>query len=92
MFFRRDRAFELLRTIQKHVNPGGHAVVNVLINGTTHLAMFDAQNYYLFSSDELEEEFAGWKILASQRHTFVVPEGTCKEFLTVIAKKPGLSL
>ena len=89
MFFRRERAFELLHAIQEHVNPGGHAIVNTLIEGTTYMGMFDADNYYLFSHNELEEEFAGWRILLSRYQTFSAPEGTRKEFSTVIAKKPS---
>ena len=88
MFFRRERALELLRTIQEHVNPGGRAIVNVLIEGTTYMGMFDAQNYYLFQPDELDEQFAGWRILISRRETFPAPEATTKEFSTVIAEKP----
>jgi len=63
--------------------------VNVLIEGTTYIGMFDASNYYLFSHNELEEEFAGWRILSSRHQTFSAPEGTRKEFSTVIAEKPS---
>jgi tellurite methyltransferase len=88
MFFRRDHALELLSAIQKHVNPGGRAIINVLIEGTTYMGMFDADNYYLFPRDELEEQFTGWRILSSRYETFSAPEGTRKEFSTVIAEKP----
>ncbi len=89
MFFRRERAFELLHAIQEHVNPGGRAIVNTLIEGTTYMGMFDAANCYLFPHNELEEEFAGWRILSSRHQTFSAPEGTRKEFSTVIAEKPS---
>jgi tellurite methyltransferase len=88
MFFRRERAFELLHAIQEHVKPGGRAIVNVLIEGTTYMGMFDGDNYYLFSHNQLEEEFAGWEILSSTHETFSAPEGTRKKFSTVIAEKP----
>jgi len=88
MFFRRERALELLRCIQEHVNPGGRAIVNVLVEGTTYMGMFDADNYYLFAHKQLEEQFAGWGILSSRHDTFPAPEGTRKEFSTVIAEKP----
>ena len=88
MFFPRERALELLRTIQEHVAPGGIAVVNVLVEGTTYLGMFEADHYYLFSRDELEERFSGWTILSSRHETFPAPEGTRKEFSTVVARKP----
>lgn len=89
MFFRREEALDLLRAIQDHVNPGGRAVVNVLIEGTTYLGMFDPENYYLFPRNELEERFAGWKILSSRYETFPAPGETRKEFSTVIAEKPS---
>lgn len=50
---------------------------------------FDADHYCLFGRDELEERFAGWRILDSRHETFPAPEGTQKEFSTVIAEKPG---
>jgi len=88
MFFCRERALDLLCAIQQHVNPGGRAVVNVLIEGTTYMGMFEQDNYYLFQRNELEERFAGWNILSSRHDTFPAPEGTRKEFSTVIAEKP----
>lgn len=89
MFFRRGRALELLSAIRDHVDPGGRAVVNVLVEGTTYMGMFDADNYCLFAPDELEERFGGWTILASRRQSFPAPGETRKEFSTVIAEKPG---
>lgn len=89
MFFRRERALELLRDIQEHVRPGGRAIVNVLIEGTTYMGMFHSDNYYLFQHDEIEERFAGWSILSSRHQTFPAPGGTRKEFSTVIAAKPN---
>jgi tellurite methyltransferase len=88
MFFRREPALELLSAIQEHVNPGGRVIVNVLIEGTTFMDMFDADNCVLLSAHELEERFAGWKILASRRDSCPAPEGTTKEFVTLIAEKP----
>ncbi len=41
MFFQKARALSLLRDVQVHVVPGGRAIVNVLIEGTTFLDMFD---------------------------------------------------
>jgi tellurite methyltransferase len=89
MFFRRQRAREMLRDIQEHVAPGGRAIVNALIEGTTFLGMFDPQSYYLFARDELEASFAGWQILSSKHETFPAPGETRKEFSTVIAERPG---
>ncbi|MBI4528010.1 MAG: class I SAM-dependent methyltransferase [Deltaproteobacteria bacterium] len=88
MFFRRETALKLLSAIQEHVKPGGRAIVNVLTEGTSYLGMFDPDNYCLFQKTELEERFAGWTILESRHQTFPAPEGTRKEFSTVIAEKP----
>ena len=52
MFFRRETALKLLTAIQEHVKPGGRAIVNVLIEGTTYLGMFDPDNYCLFRRNE----------------------------------------
>ena len=87
MFFDREPALGLLRAIQERVSPGGRAVVNVLIEGTTYMDMFDPGNYCLFRQSELEERFAGWTILSSRYQTFPAPGRTRKEFSTVIAEK-----
>ncbi len=87
MFFRRERALALLREIGQHVRPGGRAIVNVLVEGTNYLAMFKPDEYYLFGANELEQAFAGWTLLEARRDSFPAPEGTRKEFATVIARK-----
>jgi tellurite methyltransferase len=88
MFFRRETALKLLSAVQEHVKPGGRAIVNVLIEGTTYLGMFDPDNYCLFRRNEVEERFDGWSILESRYQRFAAPEGTCKDFSTIIAEKP----
>jgi len=88
MFFPRGRALALLRQIRERVRPGGRVIVNVLIEGTTYLGMFNPDAYYLFGANELEEAFAGWTSLAARRDSFPAPEGTRKEFATVVAQKP----
>lgn len=92
MFLARQSALALLRRIQEHVKPSGVAVVNVLVEGTTYMDMFDAANFYLFARNELEERFAGWKILSSSHEEFPAPKGTRKVFSTVIAEKPSRTL
>jgi tellurite methyltransferase len=87
MFFRRDVALPLLRTIQEHIKPGGRAVINVLIEGTTYMDMFDRDNYFLFPRGLLEEKFAGWSLLVARYQSFPAPGNTVKEFVTVIAEK-----
>jgi tellurite methyltransferase len=89
MFFRRERALALLSDIQRHVVPRGRAIVNVLIEGTTFMGMFEPDNYYLFGRGELEQRFAGWNILLSRQESFEAPGGTQKEFTTLVAEKTG---
>ena len=89
MFFRHETALKLLTAVQEHVKPGGRSIVNVLIEGTTYLGMFDPDNYCLFRRNELEERFDGWSILESRYQTFPAPEGTHKDFATIIAEKPS---
>ena len=87
MFFRRERALALLADIQANVAAGGCAIVNVLIEGTTFMGMFDPDNYCLFGRDELEQRFAGWQMLVSRHDSFPAPNDTRKEFSTVIARR-----
>jgi tellurite methyltransferase len=86
---RQDRRLKCLNAIQEHVKPGGQAIVNVLFEGTTYLGMFDPDDYCLFGRNELEERFHGWNILESRYQTFPTPEGTRKDFSTVIAENPS---
>jgi len=87
MFFARPKALALLADIQEHVAEGGVAVVNVLIEGTTYMGMFEPGRYYLFGRNELAERFAGWEILLSTHDSFDAPEKTKKEFATIVARK-----
>jgi len=89
MFFQRERALALLGEIRNSVAPGGCAVVNVLIEGTTFLDMFEPGNYYLFGRSELEREFTGWKILFSRHDWSPAPGDTRKEFHTLVAGRTG---
>jgi len=87
MFFARPKALALLADIQEHVGEGGVAVVNVLIEGTTYMGMFEPGRYCLFGRNELEESFGGWEILLSKHDSFDALENTKKEFATVVAWK-----
>ena len=88
MFFPRERALALLADIQRHVAPGGRAIINVLIQGTSFLDMFEAGHYHLFAADELRQAFAGWKQLACREEEFTARGGTVKRFCTLVAEKP----
>ena len=87
MFMQSSPAHRLLDDIQSHVNSGGCAIINVLIQGTTYLDMFERGNCYLFGEDELSQRFAGWEILESRRDSFDAPGKTIKRFSTVAARK-----
>jgi tellurite methyltransferase len=88
MFFDCPTAFKVLANLQAHVREGGIAVVNILIEGTTFLDMFDPKGHCLFPRTELESRFAGWSILHSQFDDFDAPGGRKKAFATIIAQKP----
>ena len=87
MFFTRENVLKLLAGIQEHVADGGVAIINVLIDGTTYLGMFEPGNYYLFGRNKLEERFKGWRILLSRHDGFDAPGNTRKEFATIVARK-----
>jgi tellurite methyltransferase len=87
MFFKREKALELLANIQEHVAEEGLAIINVLTEGTTFMGMFEPGNYCLMEQNELEDRFKGWNVLCSIRDSFDAPGITRKEFSTVIAQK-----
>ena len=87
MFFGRSRALALLADAQAHTVKGGTAIVNVLIEGTTYLDMFEPGHYYLFPEEALRDRFKEWEILEARRERFPAPGDTTKEFATIVAKK-----
>lgn len=88
MFFDCATARALLGRLRDAVRPGGLASVNVLIEGTTYLDMFDPGGYCLFARDELTQAFRGWEVLASRYESFDAPGGTSKQFHTLVARRP----
>lgn len=86
MFFPKSRALEMLEDIKNHVSPGGNAIVNVLIEGTTYLDMFEPGHYCLFGRGELQERLVGWELLQSRYDDFKAPGPSVKAFTTVIAR------
>ncbi len=90
MFFPCRRARELMEAIEEHVVAGGIAVINVLVEGTTFLDMFEPEGYCLLASGAVEEHFRGhgWQIQSAMHaERFDAPQGTQKVFDTVIASK-----
>lgn len=88
MFFGCAAARRQLAQLQAHVNPGGIFVVNVLIEGTNFLDMFEPGSHCLFTLGEIREAFAGWEILIESRDDFPAPGNTLKAFVTLVARKP----
>lgn len=89
MFFDCPAALRQLAQLQSRVRPGGVAVVNVLIEGTTFMDMFDPVGFCLFERDALQRRFAGWDVIQSEFSEFAAPGGTLKSFVTLIARKPA---
>jgi tellurite methyltransferase len=89
MFFDGPTALKVLADLQAHVRPGGIAVINVLVEGTTYLDMFDPAGYCLFAPSEMQRRFAAWTIERLEFGDFEAPRGTLKRFCTVVARKPA---
>lgn len=89
MFFDCVDALRMLRTIQRLVRPGGVAVVNLLVAGTTYAAMFGDAPRCLLAAGELARHFAGWTPLHTQRSEFEAPGATTKVFETVVMRRPA---
>jgi tellurite methyltransferase len=88
MFFDCPSALRSLADIQAHVCEGGTAAVNVLVEGTTYMDMFDDGGHCLFERGELAGRFARWELLHASFEDFAAPGGRRKSFATVIARKP----
>jgi tellurite methyltransferase len=88
MFFDCPSALAQLSQLQAHVRPGGVAIVNVLVEGTTFMDMFSAEAHCLFRPDQLREPFAAWQLISCEQQEFPAPGGTRKVFVTVIARRP----
>lgn len=88
MFFDCAVAERALAQLEAHLRPGGTMIVNVLVEGTTYLEMFDPRGHCLFARDALAHRFAAWDVLSSTHSDFAAPGGLNKAFATVIARKP----
>lgn len=88
MFFDCATARRQLAHLQSRVRAGGVAVVNVLVQGTTYLDMFDADEHCLFPRDEMRERFAGWDLVYCEHEEFAAPGDRVKSFVTLVARKP----
>lgn len=90
MFLDCASAWRLMERLTDHTCPGGTAVVNVLVRGTTYLDMFGNDAHCLFGEDELPRWFDahGWSVLQAEPNSFDAPNGTVKRFTTVVAQRP----
>jgi tellurite methyltransferase len=90
MFFPCEAARRQFARARAAVRAGGVIVVNVLIEGTTFMDMFDPERgYCLFAAAELPTAFSGWEILDDRQEQFDAPGGTLKRFRTAIARRPA---
>jgi tellurite methyltransferase len=87
MFFDCPTARRVLGELQAHVAAAGTAIVNVLIEGTTFMDMFDQAEHCLFGADELRTAFAGWHIVSYRIDEFPAPGERVKRFATIVARK-----
>lgn len=90
MFFDCTTAFKVLSQLQSCVRPGGVAIINVLVEGTTYLEMFEPSSHCLFAPSEMLNRFKGWRIEHSEFCDFDAPRATIKRFSTIVARKPDV--
>lgn len=89
MFFSPATAARQWQQLQQHLRPGGVAVLNVLVQGTTYLDMFDPESHCLWTPQAVHALFEGWSVLDSTQEDFEAPRGLCKRFVTLVARKPA---
>lgn len=90
MFFPCAAARRQLARALAAVRPGGTLIVNVLIEGTTFMEMFDEKvGYCLLGEEELPQALAGWLVLDDCVEQFPAPGNLIKRFRTTIARRPG---
>ena len=90
IFFDCSSAYRSMNNLKAHVREGGIAIINVLIEGTTYLDMFDPAGHCLFSRSELDEQFVGWNFLHTELRDFHAPDHRVKPFATLIAQTPRM--
>lgn len=88
MFFSCPEARTLLSRLPRAVRSGGIAAINVLIEGTTYMEMFDPSGFCLFGRNELSQAFGGWTTVLSRHEDFPAPGETLKRFHTLIVRRP----
>lgn len=91
MFLDCTAAWRLIDQVERAVRPGGLCFLNLCIEGTTFMTMFDAKAHCLFEPDALLRRFAGWQILDHRIDEFEsIEPGRIKRSSTLIARRPLL--
>lgn len=88
MFFDCAAAERALAGLEAHLRPGGTLALNVLVQGTTYMDMFDPAGHCLFARDALSRRYAAWQLIRDTLDDYPAPGGLNKAFATVIARKP----
>jgi tellurite methyltransferase len=89
MFLDCASAWRLIDQIERAVRPGGLCFLNLCVQGTTFMTMFDARAHCLFEPDALPRRFAEWWILDHRIDDFESAEpGRIKRSSTLIARRP----
>lgn len=87
MFFSCVEADRVLAEMQRATATGGILAVNVLIQGTTFLDMFEPGRHCLFDDSALLARFASWHLLEHQVQDFAAGADRVKRFSTIIAER-----
>jgi tellurite methyltransferase len=87
MFFAPNVAHGWLEQIKQATVVGGVVALNVLIEGTTYLDMFEPDNFTLFPANTLASSFSDWTTEYSSIQEFSAPNNTVKRFSTIVARK-----
>jgi tellurite methyltransferase len=88
MFLSCEEANAVLAEMQRATAPDGVLALNVLIQGTTYMDMFDPGHYCLFVPDELLARFAAWRMIEHRLQDFPAGVAQVKRFSTLIAERP----
>jgi len=88
MFFDCATAERALAELEAHLQPGGTLALNVLVQGTTYMDMFDPAGHCLFARDALSRRYAQWQVISDTLSDYPAPGGLNKAFATMIARKP----
>jgi tellurite methyltransferase len=88
MFLDCAHALRQLAQLQACLRPGGVLVLNLLVQGTTYLDMFDPQQHCLQTAAQWRQCFSAWRLERDETQDFPAPGGRVKAFLTLIATRP----